>query len=126
MAVTRIIGIAAGAVVSMTVLVTAQDRDRAKVADAYKWNLTDVYPSQAAWREQKETITAESPRLNAFRGRLGSSPGVLADALELMSRLDKELSRLYVYASMLSDEDTRVSAAQGMPQETQKIYAKVG
>ena len=110
----------------MTVLVTAQDRDRAKVADAYKWNLTDVYPSQAAWREQKETITAEIARLNEFRGRLGSSPGVLADALELMSRLDKELSRLYVYASMLSDEDTRVSTPQGMQQEMQQLYARFG
>ena len=40
---TRIVGVAAGAVVGMTVLMTAQDRDRAKVADSYKWNLTDVY-----------------------------------------------------------------------------------
>ena len=72
----------AGAVVGMTVLMTAQDRDRAKVADAYKWNLADVYPSQAAWRAQKEKITAEIPRLREFQGKLGSSPATLADALE--------------------------------------------
>ena len=111
---------------SMTVLMTAQDRDRAKVADAYKWNLADVYPSQATWKAQKEKITAEIPRLGEFRGKLGSSPAILADALEMSSRLDKELSRLYVYASMLSDEDTRVSGAQGMQQEMQQIYAKFG
>ena len=40
-----------------------------------------------------------------------------------MSRLDKELSRLYVYASMLSDQDTRVSEPQGMQQEMQQLYA---
>jgi oligoendopeptidase F len=110
----------------MTVLMTAQDRDRAKVADAYKWNLTDVYPGEAAWRGQKEKITAEIPRLLEFQGKLGSSPATQADALELMSRLDKELSRLYVYASMLSDQDTRVSDAQGMQQEMQQIFAKFG
>ncbi len=110
----------------MTVLMTAQDRDRAKVADAYKWNLTDVYPGEAAWRAQKEKITAEIPQLREFQGKLGSSPATLADALELMSRLDKELSRLYVYASMLSDQDTRVSDAQGMQQEMQQIFAKFG
>ena len=59
----------------MTVLMTAQDRDRAKVADTYKWNLADVYASQAAWRAQKEKITAEIPRLREFQGKLGSSPG---------------------------------------------------
>ena len=126
MGVIRRTGIVAGAVIGMTVLVTAQDRDRAKVADAYKWNLTDVYPSQTAWREQKEKITAEIPHLGAFRSTLGASPAALADALELMSRLDKELSRLYVYASMLSDEDTRVSTPQGMQQEMQQLFARFG
>ena len=110
----------------MTVLVTAQDRDRAKVADTYKWNLTDIYGSQPAWREQKEKIAAEIPRIREFQGKLGSSPATLADALQMMSRLDKELSRLYVYASMLSDEDTRVSTTQGMQQEMQQIYANFG
>ena len=110
----------------MTVLMTAQDRDRAKVADAYKWNLADVYPSQAAWKAQKERVTAEIASLGDFRGKLGSSAATLADALELSSRLDKELSRQYVYASLLSDEDTRVSSAQGMQQDMQQIYANFG
>jgi oligoendopeptidase F len=120
------IGLVAGVVAGMTVLMTAQDRDRAKVADTYKWNLADVYDSHAAWRAQKEKITAEIPRLREFQGKLGSSSATLADALEMMSRLDKELSRLYVYASMLSDEDTRVSHSQGMQQEMQQIYANFG
>ena len=34
----------------MTMLLTAQERDRAKVADTFKWNLADVYPDEAAWR----------------------------------------------------------------------------
>jgi hypothetical protein len=45
---------------------------------------------------------------------------------EMVSRLDKELSRLYVYASMLSDEDTRDSTAQGKQQEMQQLYARFG
>ena len=43
-----------------------------------------------------------------------------------MSRLDKELSRLYVYASMLADQDTRVSEPQGMQQEMQQLFANFG
>ena len=107
----------------MSVAILGQERDRAKVADKYKWNLADIYPSEAAWRAEKERVLAEVPRLHDSRGKLAASPQTLADTLERMSRLDKELSRLYVYASMLSDLDTRVSGPQGMQQEMQQAYA---
>ena len=110
----------------MSVLMLAQERDRSKIADKYKWNLGDIYPSVAVWRTTKEQVTAEIPGVRAYAGRLGSAAATLADALEEASRLDKELSRLYVYASMLSDEDTRVSATQGMQQEMEQIYATFG
>jgi oligoendopeptidase F len=106
-----------------TMLLTAQERDRAKVPDSFKWNLADIYPDQTAWRARKDEIAKELPALRKLEGQLGASAAKLADALELMSRLDKELSRLYVYASMLSDQDTRVSEAQGMQQEMQQLYA---
>src|SRR5205085_3131317 len=35
----------------------------------------------------------------------------------------KELSRLYVYSTMLGDQDTRASEPQGMRQEMQTLYA---
>jgi oligoendopeptidase F len=110
----------------MSSVLTAQERDRAKVPDTYKWNLADVYPGVADWRTRKDAIAGELPALRAFEGRLGSSAAVLASALELMSRLDKELSRLYVYASMVADEDTRLSEPQGMQQEMQNLYAAFG
>lgn len=104
-------------------VVVGQERDRTKIADKYKWNLTDIYPSVSAWRQQKEKITAEIPKMKSFVGKLGSSAKTLADALETMSHLDKELSRLYVYSTMSSDQDTRNSEAQGMRQEMQTLYA---
>jgi oligoendopeptidase F len=110
----------------MTVMTVAQERDRTKVDDKYKWNLVDVYPSEAAWRSRKESITAELPKMRTFQGKLGTSAQTLADALDLMTLLDKELSRLYVYASMVADEDTRLSAPQGMQQEMQLLYANFG
>ncbi len=113
-------------VIAMTVMVAGQERDRAKVPDTLTWNLADIYPSESAWRAQKEKIEKELPKLREFQGTLEASPKALADALEYMSHLDKELSRLYVYASMLSDQDTRLSGPQGMQQEMQQIFAKFG
>jgi oligoendopeptidase F len=114
------------AVTCMSVLTIGQERDRAKIADKYKWNLADIYPNEAAWRTQKDAIKGELPKLREFRGKLGSSPQTLASALETTTRLGKELTRLYVYASMLADTDTRVSEPQGMQQEMQQIYAQFG
>lgn len=102
----------------------AQERDRSRIQDTYKWNLTDLYPSDAAWRSAKEKLIAGMPQIAAFGGTLGSGPARLADALDLVSRLGKDLARLSTYASLLADQDTRVSAAQGMQQEMQQLGAK--
>ena len=34
----------------------AQERDRSKVPEKYKWNLADLYPSDAAWRAAKDKV----------------------------------------------------------------------
>ena len=106
--------------------VSAQERDRARIPDRFKWDLTKIYPSDEAWREAKEKLAAALPRLREFKGQLASSPAKLADALELSSSLSKELARAYVYASMKSDEDTRVSTYQGMQQEMVQLAADLG
>ena len=113
-------------IVAITGAMSAQERDRSKIPDKYKWNLADIYPDVAAWRAAKDKLAAELPKIRTYQGTLGSSAAKMADALEHMSRLDKELSRLYVYASMLADQDTRVSEPQGMQQEMQQLAASFG
>jgi oligoendopeptidase F len=108
----------------MAVALVAQERDRAKVDAKYTWNLTDIYPDIAAWRVAKTRVASELPRVRASAGKLGSSAHALADALDEMIRLDKEIARLYVYASMLADQDTRLSEPQGMQQEMQQLHAE--
>ena len=114
------------ALASSSFHVLAQERDRAKIPDTYKWNLADLYGSEDAWRTAKDLVVSEIPELRSFRGTLGSSAARLADALEMLSRLNKELARAYVYASMRSDEDTRAAKYQGMQQEMVQVAAQLG
>jgi oligoendopeptidase F len=104
----------------------AQQRERSSVPDRYKWDLTQIYPSDQAWRAAKDKLASEIPAVRAFKGTLATSPQKLGDALELVSRLSKEFSRLYVYASMTSDQDTRVSLYKGMQQEMAQLGATFG
>jgi len=109
-----------------TLIAAAQERDRSKIPDEHKWNLTDIYPSDEAWRAHKEKLASELPGLRQFQNTLASSASRLADALETQSRFEKELTRLYVYASMSSDQDTRVGTYQGMQQQMIQLASTLG
>jgi oligoendopeptidase F len=112
--------------VMVTVQALGQERPRSDVPDQYKWNLGDIYPSLEAWRAAKATVAADVPPLGNHAGKLGASAGALADALDDMFRVQKELVRVYVYASMLGDQDTRDAGPQAMRQEMVQLYAAFG
>jgi oligoendopeptidase F len=107
----------AAALAGLTFSALAQERDRSKIPDKYKWNLADIYPSDAAWRTAKEKVASDLPQLRQYQGKLTSSASMLADALEKQYAFDKEISRLYVYASMLADQDSRDATHEGMQQQ---------
>jgi oligoendopeptidase F len=111
--------------IACTLGLSAQQRDRSTVADKYKWDLTHIYPTDETWREAKEKVLQEIPKLRDYRGKLAGSAQSLADALELLSRITKEFNRAYVYASMMSDTDTRVSKYQGMQQEMVQLGSQL-
>jgi oligoendopeptidase F len=104
---------------------SAQERDRGKIPDRFKWNLAEIYPSDDAWRAAKDKMVAEIPKIREFQGKLTASAAQLADALDLVTRLNKDFSRVYVYASMMADQDTRVSTYQAMQQEMIQIGSKL-
>jgi len=114
---TRTVAVSLSLVVALTLASTAQQRDRSQIDEKYTWNLSEIYPSDAAWRQAKDRLAASLPGLEAYKGTLGQSPSRLADALDELYGLAKELSRTFVYASMMSDQDTRVAEYQGMKQE---------
>jgi oligoendopeptidase F len=114
------------ALIALTVTAGAQSRDRSQTPDKFKWNLAEIYPSDAAWRTAKDTLAADLPRLRQFQGTLTASAASLADALDLQAGFSKELARLYSYASLEADQDTRDSAHEGMRQEMNQLAAAFG
>jgi oligoendopeptidase F len=114
---------AAAAIAAVSLDLAAQERDRAQIDDRYKWNLTDIYPSIDAWRAAKDRIQKELPKIGQFKGKLASSPATLADALDTLYAIDKELSRAFVYVGLLADQDTREAGPQGMRQEMVQLSA---
>jgi oligoendopeptidase F len=103
-----------------------QTRERATVPAEYTWNLADIYPSDAAWRTAKEAFEKRMPEIAKFKGTLAQSPRQLFEAAETITNLNKELARLYVYAAMNADTDTRESKYQAMRQEMNQLAVAFG
>jgi oligoendopeptidase F len=107
-------------------LLQAQERDRNKIADQYKWNLTDIYPSDEAWQQAKERFNQEFPKFEQFKGTLDKSAQDLLKCMEAIDNLNKEFTKLAVYANLASDRDTRESKYLGMRQEIGQVGAAFG
>jgi oligoendopeptidase F len=87
---------------------------RSDIQEKYKWNLEDIYPTTEAWESDFSKLKEAVPQLSACKGHLSDSGKKLFECLELNDTLSNKLDRLYVYANLKLDEDTRNSASQQM------------
>jgi oligoendopeptidase F len=99
--------------------------ERGKVAEKYKWNTADLFPSDDAWQKAKEDLTKRIPELAKFSGTLGVSADKLYTAANAITETEKDLQRLAVYASMRSDEDTRDQSRMGMNQTARQLAVQL-
>ena len=99
----------------------AQTRERSTIQSKYRWKLEDIYSTDDAWRKAKDDLSAQFDKIISFQGKLAQSATVLLECLEFGAHISKELTRLYCYASMKSDLDTRVSKNLSLRQEIELL-----
>ncbi len=84
-------------------------KSRNEIPEQDQWNVAALYPSFAAWEQELQAIQGQQkelhwPELAEFKGHL-SNPVQLAEMLNKLFTLDRELSELYTYAHLKLDED---------------------
>ena len=104
--------LAASALATAALAMPAWAQPVADGAAAAQWDLTDLYPSDAAWDAARKELLAAIPSLAARKGKLGQSADLVAAQLSAQSDLGRTASRIYTYASLKADADLRVSANQ--------------
>jgi len=95
--------------------------ERSEVPAKFKWDLTALYPSETAWQNAKAAAAKRIPEAARFQGHLGDSSGTLVKALDTISDIDRDLTRLVTYASMVTDEDTRISRHLAMRESASQL-----
>ena len=101
-------------------------KSRSEIPDNFKWNLTDIYKSDADWRMAKEKLSEKQDEVVTFKGTLTKSASGLLKCLEYNANIMKEANKLYLYANLSSDLDTRNMNYAGMKQELQKMFSDYG
>jgi len=113
----------AAAVIAALPVIAAE---RASVPETLTWKTTDLYPSDVAWQKARADVAGRIPGLVQYKGRLGESPDMLYTAANTAMEIAQALQRLYVYASMRSDEDTRDQKRMEMNQAAQLLAVQYG
>ena len=98
--------------------------ERDDIDPTYKWDLSDMYASTAAWEADRDRFIDALPGLEQYRGQLGTDGPTLLTAIESIQGVETIIANLYVYAGLRSYEDTRVSENAARYSEAQSLYAQ--
>jgi oligoendopeptidase F len=98
---------------------------RSDIEAKYKWKLEDIFATNQLWEGDFSKVDALLPKMTEFKGRLSESGKTLLGCLQLQDSLWNIMDRLYVYAGMHSDEDTRVSIYQEMSGRAGSLMTRV-
>ncbi len=102
------------------------DAANAPADPAAVWNLSSLYADDAAWDAARQKLIALLPDLRALQGTLGRSAVSLLKAMDAISTAQREQARQSVYASLKSDENTKVTAHQSRRQLSESSENQLG
>ncbi|WP_010281989.1 oligoendopeptidase F [Bacillus timonensis] len=97
---------------------------RNEVPEQEKWNLDDIYSDLTKWEEDYKLIEKMGEDLAKFDGSIHDGHS-LCEYLTLSEKLSFHFSKLYAYAMLKVDEDTRVTKSQSFLDRAKQLSVKV-
>jgi oligoendopeptidase F len=99
---------------------------REEIPVEYTWDLTTIYPDDAAWEQDIARLEALVPEIAALAGTIGQSAQTLLRALKLRDETGMRLWQIYVYANRRHDSDSTDPAGQALAERAGSLVAKIG
>lgn len=98
---------------------------RSEIPDEYKWRVEDIYPTDSEWEKDFSRVEQLLPEMEKFKGQLEESGRKLLDCLVMQDSIQNILDRVYIYAHLKLDEDSRVSKYQELSDRSAGLWTKV-
>ncbi len=86
---------------------------RAEIKSESTWDIIEIYKNKEEIDKVRCQISEKTDKLCKFKGQITSDIDVFVSFLELDAEISKKLATLYVYHSMLLDQDHNNDEAQG-------------
>lgn len=97
---------------------------RNEVPEQEKWNLDDLYSDLSKWEEDYQLIEKMGEELGKFDGNIHDGRS-LCEYLTLSEKLSFHFNKLFAYAMLKVDEDTRVTKSQSYLDRAKQLSVKV-
>lgn len=99
--------------------------DRGEIPETYRWNLDAIFPNRDAWEAARDQVEQALPGFYSYRGRLGESPEVLAQALQAKFDLERQFEDVYVFAFQMFYTNAEDPTAKELSGLAQSLAGKV-
>ena len=96
--------------------------ERKDINQRLKWDTTSIYAKDEDFYEDIENIKKLADKLVGFKGKITASLDNFKEFIKLDEEFSRKLEKACVYASLKSDEDTRVTKYQEMDQVATNTY----
>ena len=96
--------------------------NRNEVPQNLKWNTSHIYETPELW-ESDYSFVENNLDFSKYQGNLSNANNIF-DCMEAINKVMYKLEKLYVYASMRSDEDLRDNANKALLSRAQLLFVK--
>ena len=98
---------------------------RNEINEKDTWDLSTIFESDQKWEEELALLTEDTKQAASLEGHLLDSAESLLDITERYLDLSRRLEKLYVYAHMKNDQDTRVAKYQEYYAKAMTLYSQL-
>ena len=98
---------------------------RNEIDEKDTWDLSTIFETDQKWEEELALLTEDTKQAASLEGHLLDSAESLLDITERYLELSRRLEKLYVYAHMKNDQDTRVAKYQEYYAKAMALYSQL-
>ena len=94
---------------------------RNEVSDDLKWDLSRVFENDQEWEKEYQQVTNEIKNISKYKQTLTKSGKDLYEGITTILAIERRLEKVYVYATMSSDVDTKNNHYLGFIAKVQSL-----
>ena len=101
-------------------------KQRNEIEEKYTWDLSTIFPTDEAFEAELAQVSEEVKKAASLAGHLLDSADSLLTTTEVQLDLMRRIEKLYSYAHMKNDQDTRVAKYQEYQARGMTLYSDFG